>query len=112
MGKIRVTVTRLARLNESTRGKPHNPKEAVFFGYLYKLTGPFFSTKHLTILDQKACVPSDSLFAALTTDPARILVYDEYGARQIETSEIMRQHIDGKSAIVETNNCRYEIIVQ
>lgn len=112
LGKIKVTVTRLTPLRASTRGKPHNPKESHFHGFLYKLIGPFNNNKYLSILEQKACVPAESLKDALETQPARILVYDENESRQIETSDIANYKIDGHSAIVDTENWRYEIIVQ
>jgi len=110
MGKVKVTVTRLTPLRASTRGKPHNPKENHFTGFLYKLIGPFTNNKYLTILEQRACIPAESLEEALNANPARILVYDENGSRQIETSDIVDYKIDGHSAIVDTENWRYEVI--
>lgn len=111
--KVRVTVTRLTALRASTRGKSEKTIDNHFIGLLYKLNGNKFRTSnYLTILDQKACVLAVSLEDAFSTDPARILVYDENGARQIETSEIIDYRIDKNSALVNTENYRYEVIAE
>mgnify|MGYP001613695360 CR=1 FL=1 len=113
LGKI-VTVKRLAHIRASTVGKPRSPVDAHFTGYIYRLTRRFHDTKYLTILAQGCCVIAKSLPDAILTDPARILVYSEIGIRQIESSEIITCKIesDGRSAVVNTENCVYEIIVQ
>lgn len=111
MGKIKVCVRRIKVLNNKTKGKIYLDDR--FTGYLYKLTNSeFLSNTYLSILQQKCCVPAFSLKDAFNEDPARILVYNEHGEREIETSPVVSYNIDGKAATVETLNSQYEIVLQ